>query len=102
MTDYISREAALEVLKTDNYIMAGGDKAYLVYMPYRDMVRHLQNLPAADVAPVVHGRWVHPDPNKRPTISGICSICRWEAHFFEDDIVGEPYCPHCGATMDGG
>ena len=53
-------------------------------------------IPAADVAPVVHGVWacVH----KIDPISGYrCSKCR--------RIVGfalTPYCPNCGAKMDGG
>lgn len=53
-------------------------------------------LPAADVAPVVHGLWVC--VNKIDPISGYrCSKCRRIVGF---DLT--PYCPGCGAKMDGG
>lgn len=54
--------------------------------------------PAADVAPVVYGRW----------LDGRCTVCGWE----EPDEIGYDgyefspwehtnYCPNCGAIMDG-
>lgn len=50
----------------------------------------------ADVAPVVHGVWVC--VNKIDPISGYrCSKCRRRVGF---DLT--PYCPNCGAKMDGG
>lgn len=53
-------------------------------------------IPAADVAPVVHGVWVC--VNKIDPISGYrCSKCRRRVGF---DLT--PYCPNCGAKMDGG
>lgn len=33
-------------------------------------------------------------------IRGRCSACGWEAHLYEDDVVGMPYCPNCGAKME--
>lgn len=47
-------------------------------------------LPAADVAPVRHGRW-------EPPVAGIgclCSICKAQS---DNDY---RFCPHCGARMD--
>ena len=56
----------------------------------------LNEEPAADVAPVVHGVWVC--VNKIDPISGYrCSKCRRRVGF---DLT--PYCPNCGAKMDGG
>lgn len=53
-------------------------------------------IPAADVAPVVHGVWAC--VNKIDPISGYrCSKCRRIVGF---DLT--PYCPNCGAKMDGG
>ena len=58
--------------------------------------RLLADMPAADVAPVVHGVWVC--VNKIDPISGYrCSKCRRRVGF---DLT--PYCPNCGAKMDGG
>ena len=32
-------------------------------------------------------------------IAGECSACHWQATQYEDDVVGMPYCPNCGAKM---
>ena len=53
--------------------------------------------PAADVAPVRHGRWV---PTKAPFMNECedCSVCGYRTvwgHRYN-------YCPNCGAKMDGG
>ena len=46
------------------------------------------------------GEWIEAyDPFNR--ISGRCSICGWEAHLYEDDVVGMNYCPNCGTRMEG-
>lgn len=55
----------------------------------RDVIR---SVPAADVAPVVHGRWIHyPD-------CGVtrCSHCGWSI----EECWESKRCPDCGAKMD--
>lgn len=54
--------------------------------------------PAADVAPVRHGRWVSV-PHK---LARVCSVCnRDEPYKFADiDADVYNYCPNCGARMD--
>lgn len=60
------------------------------------VLRMIDDAPAADVAPVVHGVWGR--VNKIDPISGYrCSKCRRIVGF---DLT--PYCPNCGAKMDGG
>lgn len=50
----------------------------------------------ADAVEVVHGRWVH-------GFSVRCSVCNGYALTDEDhDSWITPYCPNCGAKMDGG
>ena len=68
------------------------------YCGTADYIYMIEDMPTADVAPVVHGRWVE----KEKYTFGImydCSLC-------EDRILdnGHPwnYCPNCGAKMDGG
>lgn len=56
--------------------------------------------PAADVAPVVHGRWV-----KHTRIHGFayCSACKdvyLDEEWLRDGKWG--YCPNCGAKMNEG
>ena len=73
----------------------------------------LHDLPAADVAPVVHGLWMpvyesemtgwNPAVAGRDPIGGyICSACKEEAVYdCNDKFVLSNYCPHCGARMEG-
>jgi hypothetical protein len=44
------------------------------------------------------GEWIEVDDS---LISCRCSVCGWEAHLYEDDVYGMPYCPNCGAEMKG-
>ena len=56
---------------------------------------YIERLPAADVAPVVHGKWG--DNGIAGSILVKCSVCGFDcgANSFS-------YCPNCGAKMDGG
>ena len=53
--------------------------------------------PAADVAPVVYGRWVTHYRSGTPVVEGYVSTCcdMWNKR-------KSNYCPNCGAKMDGG
>lgn len=53
-----------------------------------------------EAEPVRHGDWIEPD-GEEGTLAGTCSVCRWECRLYEDDVVGMPFCPNCGAKMDG-
>jgi hypothetical protein len=44
------------------------------------------------------GEWIEVDDD---LISCRCSVCGWEAHLYEDDVYGMPYCPNCGCRMKG-
>ena len=46
------------------------------------------------------GKWIAYDDDSR--IAGKCSVCGWESHLYEDDVVGMSYCPNCGAEMENG
>lgn len=58
--------------------------------------QEINGIPAADVAPVVHGRWIH---DGRRVESGIdwchCSECGKSDNFCSRTN----YCPKCGAKM---
>lgn len=61
----------------------------------------LDFIPAADVAPVVHGRWLHTDWAYHWTSLDKCSVCDY--HDEKRQHLGNySYCPNCGAKMDGG
>ena len=50
--------------------------------------------PAADVAPVVHGRWIEDE-----SLIITCSECKRGYNLIAKYT---HYCPNCGAKMDGG
>lgn len=56
----------------------------------------LFGLKAADVAPVVHARWVN--VNREVEQMCRCSACGYPVSYFWSRT---EYCPHCGAKMDG-
>ena len=88
MAEYIPREALVHRLKNP----------YLFNITQR-IFDIISEIPAADVAPVVHVRWVH---DGRRIESGIdwchCSECGKSDNF----CTRTNYCPNCGAKMDGG
>ena len=67
-------------------------------------VRRLLSIPAADVAPVVHGRWIRPHW-KNSNYCCDCSECGGEAmhrdYQWHKNVI-YPICPNCGERMDGG
>lgn len=61
-----------------------------------DMLGEVIDAPPADVAPVVHRRWIEDhDYLKCPECS---AMVKWDFTFF--DIGNWNYCPNCGAKMD--
>ena len=58
-----------------------------------DTLDYIDSEPAAYVAPVVHGRWIHyPDCGVTK-----CSHCGWSI----EECWESKRCPECGAKMDG-
>ena len=90
MSDYIKRETILNHYKKCSFAMV---KAVIAY---------IEDLPAADVVEVRHGRWKY----KRTTDDGFaivkCTECDEEAFAMAYFVREGEYCPHCGAKMDGG
>lgn len=96
MAGYIKREAAFDAI-TD---LAGKAPTLSAYESVWKSARVLKRIPAADVAPVVHGRWEWLGPNRLVTdcMCGTCSACKVRSKY----IVNTMLCPNCGARMDGG
>lgn len=72
------------------------------YDAWDEIVDALENIPAADVAPVVHGRWIRPHW-RNSNYCCDCSECGGEAmhrdyQWNKNGIY--PICPNCGAKMD--
>ena len=81
-------------------------RQYLTKDMVMDAAYEINKFPAADVAPVVHGRWeeMHYEGGILDgTNFDRCSVCGYERVF--DDPAFKTvfkYCPNCGAMMDGG
>ena len=59
----------------------------------------LRGIPDADVAPVVHARWI----GSHGLFQGKCSVCGYMTFDKSADWARNywPYCSNCGARMDG-
>lgn len=77
------------------------------------LLRSVKDIPASDVAQMVHGRWKAQLESERDgftkflwlpdrIVGYICSNCGGEAIEYVDDYFLPDYCPNCGAKMDGG
>lgn len=91
MAEYIEREAALKfqcafelpknATATDG--IAAGMRAY---------DEHIKSLPAADVKPVVRGKWI---PYRHFEYAMCCSVCGKVL-----SNANYSFCPYCGAEME--
>ena len=103
MTEYIEREALIRRIKEihcaecDSY---HGVRCRACWVD--DTLDYIDSEPAADVAPVRHGRWVDNHCTAcvmMPMGDEMWEICDFEPPHFEKFM---DYCPNCGAKMDGG
>ena len=97
MKEYIEREAVEKMLE-EAQIISDGE-----YAGYCTEDVNLDSIPAADVAPVRHGRWlpeICESVSKRNRLIKYtvysCSVCGRS-----NGRVKKRYCPNCGAKMDG-
>ncbi len=99
MAEYISREAAIAYIREQSeecqkaFEELGGESG--IYADaYNDLAEDFYSIPAADVVPAVHGRWIYDEKAQRP----YCSVCK--RHFYGATNSPMSYCPNCGAKMD--
>ena len=62
------------------------------YCGTADYIYMIEDMPAADVAPVRHGRWLCVDTDTEQFF--LCNRCK-KKEYWESD-----YCPSCGCKMD--
>ena len=107
MTEYIKREDAIDAVLDTYYNTPDID------LSGERLEAAILNIPAADVATVQHGRWEFGKdlPDSFGSINKnkyhlYCSECRNQA--FNETVDNDydfdmdtPFCPWCGAKMDG-
>ena len=103
MDEYIKKNDLLEL-----YTLEGFEEyAATLSVPIPVIRQNIMDLPAEDVTPVVHGRWVpryeikemyySPDDVEQYKVPDgfSCSVCdKWSS-------AKTNYCSNCGAKMDG-
>ena len=99
MAEYIERGAAVKI--AEKYGLANGS-ALGRHTGLADCIAsEIADIPAADVAPVVHGRWEDSTDEWLGTDVYTCSKCR-ESYVLVEGTPKENlwhYCPNCGAQM---
>ena len=114
MAEYIDRQAVLDAIWPVDPENDGSDGCTVVLknciFSSEEIEALVDEIPAADVRPVVHAAWIECDYKRlehhglevvRTGETGLCcSNCR---HVFRKDLLWcDDFCPHCGAQMDGG
>ena len=124
MKEYIERETLLTELQEEidfETTMYTEEQNKWFNIGLKCAIRDVKRQPTADVAPVVHGEWIEDGYYDNPCV---CSVCGAEADYvskfnetfdydWEENLVPTgyeeikeyirtPYCPNCGARMDGG
>lgn len=98
MSEWISRQETIDYVERIIYV----DQYYHPYsksrnVPLDEIIDRIKQVPAADVAPVRHGRWIKQNDRTKPLYGwNICSEC--------GAVLGSvaPYCSECGAKMELG
>ena len=88
MARYIDTDALLNKLPDD--------------LPYKGSVKRvIMQAPTADVEEVKHGKWFMLDDCANEGV--YCSVCRKKVYktCYANQKLKSPYCPNCGAKMDG-
>lgn len=97
MAEYIERETCVREVMAAKWV-DGSDGAMAMEI--------VASPPAADVAPVVHGRWVGLEYDGYADGATVYDL--WECSECGEEVRGEdvpsthPFCHGCGAMMDGG
>lgn len=89
MKEYINREAVIQGILNDS--------CELVFYTKENVIDYLESIPASDVAPVRHGKWL-----KNSHDDLYCSVCGATERDTYDAVIEEcKYCYSCGARMNG-
>lgn len=114
MAEYIERKVAINRIKEyaldvygidldDAKQFGGSSRAENYCEGLYEATELVDDIPAANVAPAVHGRW---DDSGRYTFPGgstavSCTECGCKLTVSEFRLNKWNYCPNCGAKMDG-
>ena len=109
MAEYFDKNTTVSILEA----MSRNADCECIKKRLEKAAKRVSVIPAADVAPVVHGRWIpsESDFDDDDTLFDVEEWCDWQCSACREDICYEDpmpprllpkYCPNCGAKMDGG
>lgn len=106
--DYILRSDALKAIRYENWREENRVPSIeeLHLTEYQLLAEAINKIPAADVEPVRHRRWIPGDyvaveHGECVTYPGEGITCSWCHYGFKRRFLwSRDYCPHCGAKMD--
>jgi hypothetical protein len=112
MAEYIEREAILESLRESHKALKEIYKglkfpvekqiASAQLTTFIECILRVKNAPAADVVEVKHGYWQDKFNRNRMATQSFCSVCGKHSGIGGiESNRHKPYCPNCGAKMDG-
>ena len=95
MTDYISRDDGIRAIVKTAIVFCRDEELVA------NIIRAVGDVPAADVRPVVRGKWIKTEiraPFDQDEFT--CSECgSWPWCCGVTEGILQPYCPNCGASM---
>ena len=109
MAEYIEREALRDAVESIDWyslhrgkLTAGAKSSENALYKANDIYAAIDNAPAANVATVVPGRWLHTEIEDDEEWGGTwhewtCDNCGYSTGHNPN---GTNYCPNCGAKMD--
>ena len=99
MAEYIEREYAVDAVADVYYDTPD------INLSCEKFEAAILEIPAADVAPVRHGRWIMKKTSTGAAYT-VCSHCNASVKYNDEygtvvmNLKGANYCPNCGAKMD--
>lgn len=92
MAKYVDADAVFDLYNNYYGNIGTFSKLYVEWLK-----RVLTEMPVVDVQEVRRGQWV------KRSLTPYCSICHKPSEYECDGTHSmPPFCPHCGAKMDGG
>lgn len=101
MAEYIERDEILKYpIRINHYDKEHGNEDFVLGI--ESVIEYVKYIPAADVEPVVHAKWIPQNVNRlgRTDIFE-CSECNKAVHTLHKSYrCLDLYCSNCGAKMD--
>ena len=94
MAEYINRQLAIGVRFADGFNNDG-----VLYVPYRDLIKHLESLPSEPVRKTGCGKWLIKNGKLYCSNCGAKALLRVDKKTDDYDYCESNFCPNCGADM---